>query len=329
MKAKFSHPSRKKLLGISLGLGFSLFALLLSPSSQDLNLRPVDKEVKVAMPPIPFPVNIGEEKPPELSARSIVVVDAHTGRIIYAKNEGLKLFPASTTKIMTAVIALENYSPEEIFTVGKIKKNGQAIGLLPGEKITVKNLLYGLLVASGNDAAQVLADNFPGQDGNFVAAMNRKAQELGLTNTHFENPAGLDHSEHYSTALSLAKLSLYALKNPLFAEIVATPKITIFDIRGKISHKLTNLNELVGKESGVLGVKTGWTQEAGECLVTYFREAKSSSAYSREAGSSSAYFREDQKEIITVLLGSDDRFGETKKLLGWVLKNFSWPEPTP
>lgn len=309
MKAKFSHPSRKKLLGISLGLGFSLFALLLFPSSQSPNVRLADKEVKVEIPPIPFPVNIREEKPPGLSAKSVVVLDALSSRIIYAKNEDLKLFPASTTKIMTAVIALENYSPEEIFTVGKIEKNGQTIGLLPGEKITVKNLLYGLLVASGNDVAQVLADNFGGGQQAFITAMNRKAQELGLTNTHFENPAGIDHSNHYSTALSLAKLSLYALKSPLFAEIVATPKITIFDIRGKIPHKLTNLNELVGKESGVLGVKTGWTQEAGECLVTYFRE--------------------DQKEIITVLLGSYDRFGETKKLLGWVLKNFSWQEPTP
>lgn len=290
-------------------LGAILFALLLSPSSQSLNLRPADKEVKAEMPPISFPINIGGEKPPVLSAKSIVAVDALSSKVIYAKNEDLKLFPASTTKIMTAVIALENYSPEEIFTVGNIKKNGQTIGLLPGEKITVKNLLYGLLVASGNDAAQVLADNFGGGQQAFVAAMNRKAQELGLTNTHFENPAGIDHSEHYSTAISLAKLSLYALKNPLFAEIVATPKITIFDTGGKISHKMTNINELVGKESGVLGVKTGWTQEAGECLVTYFRQ--------------------DQKEIITVLLGSSDRFGETKKLLSWILGNFSWERPTP
>jgi D-alanyl-D-alanine carboxypeptidase (penicillin-binding protein 5/6) len=307
LKKFWSVIKHEKLLGVCFILIALIFLLPALPIYQEKGESP--KVPKIEVPVFPYPTNLTGAKPPSLSAKSIVVMDVPSSVILTAKNENLKLLPASTTKIMTALIALENYSPEEILTVGKMPKNGQAIGLLPGEKITVRNLLYGLLVSSGNDAARVLAENFPGGEPTFVSAMNQKAQELNLTNTHFENPTGVDNPNHYSTTLSLARLSLAALKNPFFAEIVATPKITVWDINHKIPHYLTNVNELVGKDNGVLGVKTGWTEEAGECLVVYVRR--------------------NNREIVSVILGSQDRFGETKSLIDWVFANFSWQEITP
>lgn len=309
----FEFLNQKWLMGFGLVLMALLFLFLPSPGYySSLNLfwqpekvRPIDTKVPVHL----YPVNKTKREPPVLSARSIVVMDVDSAVVLYQKNPDLPLLPASTTKIMTAIVALENYSLDQVLTVGNLEKNGQVIKLLPGEQVTVENLLYGVLVASGNDAAQVLASYFPGGQPAFVAAMNQKAQELNLANTHFENPSGIDHPSHYSTALDLARLSVYALKNPVFARMVATPKITVWDIDRKIPHSLFNINQLVGKNLGVLGVKTGWTQEAGECLV--------------------AYVRDNGQEIIVVVLGSQDRFGETEKIIDWVFGNFVWEELTP
>jgi len=176
--------------------------------------------------------------------------------------------------------------------------------LLPGEKITAENLLYGLLVGSGNDAAQTLAENFPGGMANFVSAMNRKAWEIKLSGTHFANPMGLDEENHYSTARDLAQLALIAIKNPSFAKIVSTSEFIATDISGTIVHKLKNTNELVGKADGVKGVKTGWTQNAGGCLVSLIEKSG--------------------RRIVIVVLGSEDRFGETEKLVDWIFVNFVW-----
>ena len=266
------------------------------------------RKVEIETPVHPYPVNKTQELPPVISARSVVVMDVDSSVVLYQKNPDLPLLPASTTKIMTGIVALENYPLDQILIVGNLEKNGQVIDLLEGEQMTVENLLYGLLVASGNDAATVLAQNFESGQRAFIEAMNQKARELNLTNTHFENPTGIDHPNHYSTALDLARLSVYALKNPIFTEIVATPKIVIWDLNHQISHYLFNINQLVGKDLGVKGVKTGWTEEAGECLV--------------------AYVEKERRKLITVILGSQDRFGETKRLVDWVFENFEWKEFT-
>jgi len=134
--------------------------------------------------------------------------------------------------------------------------------------------------------------------------MNKKAQELNLENTHFTNPIGLDEEGHYSTAKDMARLSIVALNSPIFAEIVSTPAITITDVSGKITHPLKNTNELVGQLEGVKGVKTGWTENAGECLISFTER--------------------NGKKVVTVILGSKDRFGETRTLIDWVFRNFSW-----
>jgi len=218
---------------------------------------------------------------------------------------------------MTALVSLDYYKLSDVLTVGKLEVNGETIKLVEGEKMTVENLLYGLLVASGNDAALVLAQNYPGGQINFVQAMNQKAQDLNLTHTYFANPTGLDSNKEgkiltdfsYTTALDLARLAAFALKNENFLRFVSTTNITISDIQGKIFHKLDNVNELLGKFSGVKGVKTGWTEEAGECLV--------------------GYTERDNHGLITVIMGSQDRFGETTKLVNWVFGNFQWQEINP
>lgn len=254
--------------------------------------------------PKPYPINKEIYLLPELSAKSVIVMDIDSTVVLYQKEADLKLLPASTTKMMTAAVVLDNYTLDKVLTVGNSKVDGNTIKLIPGEKITVENLLYGLLVGSGNDAAQVLAENFPGGFEAFVSAMNQKAADLKLENTHFTNPMGLDGENHYSTARDLSRLAIAVVKNSLLAKIVSTPEITITDVSGTIKHDLKNTNELVGKIEGVKGVKTGWTQNAGECLV--------------------AWVEKEGKKIVIVVLESKNRFEETRSLIDWAFNNFEW-----
>jgi len=301
------------------GLVFFLFPgqgyyLIIQVDYKKIPVRQLKFEM---LSPALYPVNLTGQKPPLLTAKNVVVIDKNSSVVIYSKNENLWVLPASTIKIMTALVALDYYRPEEILNVKKTNDFGQNMKLVEGEKITVKNLLYGLLVSSANDAALVLAQNYQGGPKAFVTAMNRKAVALNLGNTYFANPTGLDSDEKgnlltdfsYTTALDLARLAIEAFKNPLLSEIMKTEKITVTDFSGKVNHQLFNINQLLGKIEGLKGGKTGWTEEAGECLVTYTE-------------------REGQG-IITVVLGSQDRFGETKKLIDWVFSNYRWVDITP
>lgn len=262
--------------------------------------------------PALYPENFTGPPAPNITARSVIVIDQASSVMLLGKNEKMALLPASTVKIMTALIALDAYQLTDVLTVKQINDLGQNIKLIEGERLTVQNLLYGLLVSSANDAALVLAQNYPGGTEAFVKQMNQKATQLNLLSTYFANPTGLDSDEEgkplrdysYTTALDLARLVAYALNNPDFAQIVATEKITITDVEGKIKHPLYNLNQLLGKVTGLKGVKTGWTQEAGECFV--------------------AYTQRNGQGIISVILDSEDRFGETTKLIDWVFTNYHW-----
>jgi D-alanyl-D-alanine carboxypeptidase len=180
------------------------------------------------------------------------------------------------------------------------------MGLINGEKMKVEDLLYGLLVYSANDAAEVLAQNYPGGRDAFVGAMNAKAVELHLENTSFKNPTGLDGNGHVTTARDLIRGASLAMQIPEFARIVGTKQAVVKSENGKIVHRLTNINELLGVVEGVLGVKTGWTENARENLVTYIER--------------------DNKKIMIALLGSQDRFGETKELIDWIFANYAWKE---
>lgn len=208
-----------------------------------------------------LPVCAGE-KPP-ISAVSAVLYDPLSGTVLYEKNANTRRGMASTTKIMTAIIALEQYVLEQTVEIKRewCGIEGSSMYLKAGERLEVSDLLYGLLLASGNDAATALAGLDPEGAESFVAKMNRKAIELGLTDTHFENPSGLDGENHYTTALELAKLTAYAMEQPDFATIVATKSITV------AGRTLNNHNRLL-REIDACGVKTGFTKACGRCLVS-------------------------------------------------------------
>ncbi|MFH1536262.1 MAG: D-alanyl-D-alanine carboxypeptidase, partial [Patescibacteria group bacterium] len=183
---------------------------------------------------------------------------------------------------------------------------GSRVGLFNGEDLSFRSLLYGMLLNSGNDAAFTLAENYPGGILGFVSAMNKKVLELGLQNTHFDNPAGFDSPNHYSSASDLAKITQEALKDSTLTRIFATKETNIVSLDKKYTHQLFNLNKLLEKVRGVVGVKTGTTEEAKENLVTLVER--------------------DGRKILLVVLGSNDRFLETTRLIDWVDSNFAWAE---
>lgn len=193
-----------------------------------------------------------------------IIMEASTGTILESSNHDAKLPMASTTKIMTAIVCIEHTKPEEKvkITAQSAGTEGSSMYLKTDEIITVENLLYGLMLVSGNDAANALAIHVGGSIEKFADMMNQKAEELGLTNTRFENPSGLYSEGHYTSAHDLAKLTAYALKNETFAKIVATKSYTA-DGRTLVNH-----NRLLRELDGCIGVKTGYTRDCGRCLVS-------------------------------------------------------------
>lgn len=191
-------------------------------------------------------------------------MDADTGAVLFAQNEDAKSLIASTTKIMTAVVVLEHCDPDKLFEIPQEATGieGSSMYLKSGETLSVRDLLYGLMLHSGNDAAVALALACSDSVEEFVALMNLQAQKLSLQNTHFENPNGLDGETHHSSASDLAKLTQYALKNEEFKKIVSTKNIQIG------TRRLTNHNRLLWMVDGAVGVKTGYTRAAGRILVS-------------------------------------------------------------
>lgn len=244
-------------------------------------------------------------KIPEINSRACVVIDRNTNTILYGKNENTKRKMASTTKILTATIIIENCNLNETIEISKkaASTGGSRLGLKSGDKITINDLLYGLMLRSGNDAAVALAEYAGGNVENFAGLMNNKASELGLKNSHFETPHGLDSEQHYTTAYELALLSNYALKNKTFSQIVGTKTYTI-SING-FSKTISNTNELLGNLNGVYGVKTGFTNGANRCLVTACRR--------------------ENIDIICVVLGADTKKNRTQdsiNLINYIFDNF-------
>ena len=268
------------------------------------------KKITLTFLPKEFPANPilrSGSSLPVVSAQGVMVVDLGTGISLYEKNPDAKLLPASTTKIITALVALDVYPLDQILTVPKgAGVDGQKMGLYSGEQMRVKDLLYGLLVYSANDAAMTLAGSYPGGYDAFVDAMNIKARDLSMENSKFTNPVGLDGDSQRSTAKDMIRVSEVAMRNPEFAKIVGTKSVTLTDAAGKIKYNLGNVNELLGEVPGVLGVKTGWTENARENLVTYVER--------------------DNHKVMIAILGSQDRFGETKELIDWTFSNYEWQE---
>lgn len=240
---------------------------------------------------------------PEISAKSAIVYDLTINKTIYSKNPKERLPMASLTKIMTAIIALENKKADDKYVVTKSTLVGEnAMGLSEGETLNLRELLYGLILLSGNDSAEVIAVNFPDGRTGFIKAMNDKAKTLGLSDTNFTNPTGLEGDGlQYTTSYDLLVITKYALsKFPTFNDVVSTFDYNIYQTENHKAYFLENETNLLTSYPGVKGIKTGYTPEAGLCLVTFL----------------------DYKghKIIGVLLGSDNRREDMKELLDYSLK---------
>lgn len=240
-----------------------------------------------------------------LASRIALIYDRASGRILYEKNGNKQTPMASTTKIMTAIVVLENANLTDVVTISSKAAGigGSRLGLKKNDKITVNDLLYGLMLRSGNDAAIALAIHVGGSVEGFAEMMNNKAKELGLVNSHFVVPHGLDNDGHYTTAYELAKIADYALNIDKFKEIVSTRNTTIY-ING-YAKAINNTNQLLGSVSGVYGVKTGFTNGAGRCLVTACKR--------------------DDLDVITVIIGANttkQRTSDTIKLIQYAYNNF-------
>lgn len=209
--------------------------------------------------------------PPSVSAKSAILTEAESGRVLYQKSAHIRLPMASTTKIMTAIVAIEEYP--DLGKEVKIDKRavgveGSSVYLYENEVMTMEDLLYALLLSSANDAAVAIACEVGGSIDAFAEKMNRKAEALGLEDTHFTNPNGLHDDNHYTTAYDLAAITAYALKNPTFKKIVSTKKKTVPMQNGESVRLLINHNKLLSLYDGAIGVKTGFTKKSGRCLVS-------------------------------------------------------------
>lgn len=257
-----------------------------------------------------------------LTARSAILVDADTGQVLYEKNPHLKLHPASTTKIMTGILAIEYGKPNDLVTVDEETPyiiKGSHIALEPGEQLLMKDLIYALLIQSANDSAMVIANHISGNVEEFVKMMNEKAKELGAVNTNFTNPHGLTDEKHLTTAYDLSLIARYAMKNETFRKIVANYTYTIEPTNKKdetrylkshnrllYSSEKINVdgNMVPTKYEGTTGIKTGYTTEAGNCLV--------------------ASAERDNKRLIAVVLKSNGNevFSDVHKLFNYGFENF-------
>jgi serine-type D-Ala-D-Ala carboxypeptidase (penicillin-binding protein 5/6) len=215
---------------------------------------------------------------------------------------------ASTTKIMTALVALNYYKPEDILTIKTAYVPGSGLNFTPGEQFHFMDLMYAMLLPSANDAAQAIADNYPGGVGSFVKQMNEKAQNLHLINTHYADPIGLNDDGDYSTVIDMARLASYAIANPTFVDVTSTKYKIISTSNFSRQYPLTNLNKLLGIDV-VTGIKTGTTEGAGEVLVTSVVK--------------------NGHEYIIVVMDSNDRFADTSLLLNFIDSNVKYVVPQP
>ncbi len=241
----------------------------------------------------------------DVSAKAAIVVNAATGEVIYSKNADLKLPMASTTKIMTALLLCENADLDEVVTTTgeMVTVEGSSMGLLEGDKVSYKALLYGMMLPSGNDAATTTAIALGGGLQEFSLMMNEKARELKMDNTSFVTPSGLDAENHYSTAEDMAKLAVYAMKNPIFREAVATKSIAVEYGNPPYTRRLYGHNKILDIYDGGIGIKTGYTSKSGKCLV---------SAASRNG-----------VEVIAVTLGDSNTWSHHTELLNYGFSNIN------
>jgi len=251
-------------------------------------------------------VALAAEAPPVIKAKSAIVIDATTGKVLYSKNAEETRYPASTTKIMSLIVALENGNLSDTVTASKnaASTEGSSLDLVQGENLTLRDLLYGMMLISGNDATVAIAEHIAGSVEKFAQLMTEKAHQIGAKNTHFVNSSGLPDPDHYTTAHDLARIASYGYKNPLFAEIVST-KHKVIPWAGKdYGRDLYNENRMLWLYEGGNGVKTGYTDAAGRCLVSGAKR--------------------DGIQLVTVVLDSETMWDDSIALL-----NFAFTQVKP
>lgn len=238
------------------------------------------------------------------NARGSALIDVESGRLLYSSNGDTPMRIASLTKIMTAIVAIEHGNLNDMVKTSKraVGKEGSSIYLQLGERMSLSNMLYGLMLRSGNDSATAIAEHVGGSEEGFVFLMNEKATQIGLANSHFKNPHGLDEDDHYSTANDLAKLTAYALKNDTFAQIVSTRVKNAPNPHEQWDYKWMNKNKMLAMYEGADGVKTGYTKKSFRCLV-------------------SSATREGQ-QLAAVTINDGDDWADHRKLLDWGFKHY-------
>lgn len=243
---------------------------------------------------------------PYLLAPSYILLDQATNTILLQKNPDLRIYPASLTKLATAITALNLYPLDDVVTIDQSYTEGKVMELVVGEKITIRSLVTALLVHSANDAGFTLANYHPRGLPGFITEMNQLMSRYSLTNTNFVNYDGIHQPNHYSTVYDLSQLARLAIKNPVITEVVKLPQLTVSDIGNTIHHSLVSTNELLGLYPEIQGLKTGWTPEAGGCFIGLFDIA--------------------DHQLISVVVQSPDRFADTTSLLSWAKENIVWTQ---
>ena len=308
----FFHSIDKKIL-ISIGLIFFSLIFILYPGTNIYinyfafdykKLSTVQKHKVAVLKEIRDTPILRTNNKPLVLAEGAYVIELESATPLFERNIHKKFLPASTTKVMTALTAYDMFGLDSVLEVKRLMEIGQVVGLIKGEKLTFENLLYAILIHSGNDAAYVVADNTKGGYKVFIEKMNQKAKELKMNDSLFINPAGLDSLDQYTTAYDLALAGRALLKNRELARIVSIKNITISDVDYKYFHPLFNVNRLLGEIPGVGGLKTGKTELAGENLVTFYKK--------------------NGKKYLIVLLKSQDRFEDTKNIVKWIDENVEY-----
>lgn len=301
---RFLHIYNKGAIGIGMVLCIFSFGLHPTIAQLDFPTTSWDQQdistfsLSLHIPPVQQGYSLG----PVLSARSALAVDIDSGLILYEKNVYERLPVASLTKLMTALVTLNNNDSSQTITIPKDVSlvEPSKMYLRPGDVLSIKQLVIGMLVHSANDAAYVLEKNDP----TLIQNMNLKAFSLGLEDTHFSNAVGWDEDDNYSSAYDLSRLMITAISVPLILQAISTQETTVVSQEG-ISYLLTNTNKLFDSFLDEVGGKTGTTDEAGPSLVNIFKTP-------------------NNHKVLTVLLNSKDRYTETKILSFWILKNYTW-----
>lgn len=274
--------------------------LVAQPTMPNVDSRPVPSIVAYAE-------KTGTSLRPSIQAAAVLSIDLDTGKLLYRQNADSQLPMASLTKLMTIMVILQEHSLDEIVSVDKRATNVEPskMNLLANEQITVRELIKGMIIKSANDAALALAYFDAGDPDEFVKKMNKEAARMGLAHTHFQNPVGFDDPAQYSTAEDLGILARAVYKKPFIGQIAGITKTSVSSVDQKQTHELEATNSMIGSYLKVLGLKTGTTDEAGQCLITIVESPEGN-------------------RIMNILLNSPSRFNESKIMSQWIFDNYSW-----